>query len=259
MRDIITSQCVRSPAGFSPLLCTTKPSLPNEDSISHIAISHPVSPGRPKLSQANRRTAMRDNSKDALAFMNQQHKVLQQLIKEFQIFIGYREQLPRSQSGPIPHETWSVYLMHAQSLHHAMKQNYMGKALFGSGAEPPVRVHLEQNGVVEPFDLPDPSLESLVSIRAFLGGVPDHRLPSVELGNACMAELLNALVQIQDGREKLNHISKRLPMHKPLYESSSLSHGSYRTNTGQSLSWIDRFISVVTSLIRTAIPAKSLG
>ena len=41
------------------------------------------------------------------------NKVLQQLIKEFQIFIGYREQL-LSQSGPIPHETWSVYLM-AQS------------------------------------------------------------------------------------------------------------------------------------------------
>ena len=60
---------------------------------------------------------------------------------------------------------------------------------------------------------------------------------------------LNALVQIQDGREKLNHISKRLAHAQTLYESSSLSHGSYRTNTGQSLSWIDRFVSVVTKAL----------
>ena len=147
--------------------------------------------------------------------------------------------------------------MHAQSLHHAMKQNHMGKALLV------VQSHLSgctwnkwgcRTFLISPIHPLNRCLNPV-----FLGGVPDHRLPRFELGNACMAELLNALVQIQDGREKLNYISKRLPMHKPLYESSSLSHGSYRTNTGQSLSWIDRFVSVVTSLIRTAIPAKSLG
>ena len=95
-------------------------------------------------------------------------------------------------------------------LQSAMKQTYKGKALFSNGKQPPIRVHLEHEGIVTPFDLPDPSLSSMISVQSFLAGVIDHKLPSIELGNACMADLLNALVEIQDGRSRFSKIHQNL-------------------------------------------------
>ena len=41
-------------------------------------------------SQLSRSSVMQKNVKDASLFMDEQQRVLQQLVKEFQIFIGYR-------------------------------------------------------------------------------------------------------------------------------------------------------------------------
>lgn len=172
------------------------------------------------FSQRSRLQAMCENARAALGFMDRQQQEIKELIKQFQMFSGYLVQIPESADVLTSRHAWQVYLMHAQSLQTSMGATFSGKALFGDGAMPPVRLHLEMNGNVEPFDLPDPCLSYMPSIRSFLGGVSDHRLPSIDLVNACMAELLNALVEVQLGRDKMCTVLKKLSKCKSLQSTS---------------------------------------
>ena len=202
------------------------------------------------FSQLSRSSVMQKNVKSACLFMDEQQRVLKQLIKEFQIFIGYREQLPKSQKESINEHSWSVYLMHAQSLQSATKSKYMGKALFGDGAEPPIRFHLIKGDTVEPFDMPDPCLISMISIRSFISGISDHHLPSVKLGNACMAELLNALVEVQHGKEGLQkHCQILRDANSKRNARISLKNSSF-IDVSKTTSWGTRILSCLNSALR---------
>lgn len=161
-------------------------------------------------SQKTRLSVMCSHTREAMSFIDRQHSVIKDLIKQMQIFVGYREQVTAHAENNLNSDAWSVYLMHVQSLHDGINQSFQGKKLFGNGAQPPIRIHLSIGGNVEPFELPDPCLCSLISLRSFLSGVVHHSLPSVELSNACIAELLNALVEVQNGRSTLSKISKKL-------------------------------------------------
>tara|TARA_B100002019_G_scaffold293142_1_gene318973 strand:- start:1177 stop:1953 length:777 start_codon:yes stop_codon:yes gene_type:complete len=210
------------------------------------------------FSQSNRHTTMTRHSRDAALFIEQQQKVLCQLIKEFQIFVGYREQLPVRQRRAISSDTWSVYLMHAQSLQNAMKQTFMGKSLFGDGVQQPIRFHIEQEAGVSHFDLPDPKLVTMVSLQSFLAGVNDHNLPSVELGNACMSDLLNALVEVQDGRAHLNQISKNLSKRRKLQERKLSSRSITSTISYNKPTLAEKLSASISSVLRFAFPVKLL-
>ena len=174
-----------------------------------------------QYSMKTRSSVMLGNVKQSIRFVNQQAKVIQHLIQQFQLYVGYREQLLKDRSLSANKHAWGVYLMYVQSVHDAMKQSYQGKALFGDGVSPPIRCHLSHGSDILPFDLPDPCLVGMVSIRSFLAGVADHKLPSVELGNACMVELFNALSEVQKGREKLTSACKQLPKPRGSYPRGS--------------------------------------
>jgi len=222
--------------------------------------NNPVSQTHPSsFSQVSRSSVMQKNIRQVSLFMDAQQSVIRELIKEFQIFVGYVEQLPKRGTDLDHSNSWTVYLMHAQSLHSAMKQTHQGKALFGDGAAPPVRVHLEEAGSVVPFDLPDPSLVSMVSVRAFLSGVADHKLPSVALGNACMAELLNALIEIQQGRERLSSISRNFkrPVSISVTEDKP-TRPVYRLSS-KAVSWHEKFVMQIQSIFSPESFLKQRG
>lgn len=259
MRNLSKSPDVGSSVGV-PLSTPTQASRGlvtegiNKVASTPLPQTHPSS-----FSQLSRSSVMQKNVRQVSLFMDAQQSVIRELIKEFQIFVGYVEQLPRRGTDIDHSNSWSVYLMHAQSLHSAMKQTHQGKTLFGDGASPPVRVHLEEAGKVVPFDLPDPSLVSMISVRAFLSGVADHKLPSVALGNACMAELLNALIEIQQGRERLSCISKNLKKTK----SGSITQGDqtrplYMLST-KSVRWHEKFIMQIQSIFSPDLFLKQRG
>jgi hypothetical protein len=244
MRDYTTLSAAGTPA------CTPIPACPSSVRAQTV---YPVDKAitqmnysrvqRSSFSQRSRQSVMKDNFRDAFAFMDQQAKVIKSLIKQFQIFTGYREQLPRDFSSSQYPDAWSVYLMHAQAVQESMTSCFRGKALFGNGAQPPVRMHLEVKGKVQPFDLPDPTLLSMVSVRAFLSGVSDHRLPSVEVGNACMAELLNALVEIQQGKESLSRVASNLENNRGVSRRTIQEHAV----PPQPITWISKLINSVRS------------
>ena len=222
--------------------------------------NNPVSQTHPSsFSQVSRSSVIQKNIRQVSLFMDAQQSVIRKLIKEFQVFVGYIEQLPKRGADLDHSNSWSVYLMHAQSLHSAMKQTHQGKALFGDGAAPPVRVHLEEAGSVVPFDLPDPSLVSMISVRAFLSGVADHKLPSVALGNACMAELLNALIEIQQGRERLSSISRNFkrPVSISVTEDKP-TRPVYRLSS-KAVSWHEKFVMQIQSIFSPESFLKQRG
>jgi len=243
MRNLSSSHVVDPCIGVPSL---SLPDLPRSNTMAATGFCIPdkaLPPTKSQpFSQVTRKSAMSDNINAAMGFMDMQHRVLKDLIKQFQIFSGYREQLivPDDHSRN-PH-AWSVYLMHVQAVQEAFKSNYRGKILFGNGAEPPVRFHLDNDGRVEPFDLPDPSLSSMVSIRSFIAGVGDHNLPSVELSCACIAELLNALVDVQNGRQKLYQRSKGLQKRNSIKTISITTDESKPTMTEQRMNWFNRFL-----------------
>jgi hypothetical protein len=231
----------------------------NESATKKVSSLHvgKTSKGTISFSQKSRHSMMCDNIREASLFIDEQKRVIKKLIKEIQIFIGYREQLPLSHNDSVNQHSWSVYLMHAQSLQSAMKQSSRGKDLFGDGTHPPIRFHLEQNGKVIPFDLPDPCLISMISIRAFISGVSDHKLPSAELGNACIAELLNALIEVQYGSEKLHKISRELENEKQVSVKQDLGlNGSFRQPKSQ-ISWGQKIMVSFYSAIRFSTPVNS--
>jgi len=212
-------------------------------------------------SQLSRQSRMLENTYSVRSFMDEQQRVIKDLIKQFQIYVGYREQLPESTSATSS-DSWSVYLMHVQSLQAAMKQSHRGKALFSNGSFPPIRVHLEYDGIVSPFDLPDPSLSSMISVQSFLAGVLDHKLPSIELGNACMTELLNALVEIQDGKSRFCKIQYQLSARKA---SRRPLKGTYISSTDPSTpqssvpTWFQKMRFGFNNLFRPFLPGNALG
>ena len=83
----------------------------------------------------------------------------------------------------------------------------------------------------------------MVSVRAFLSGVSDHRLPSVEMGNACMAELLNALVEIQQGKENLSRVASNLENNRGASRRTIQEHAV----SPQSITWIGKLLNSVRS------------
>lgn len=101
------------------------------------------------FSQKSRRSVMCDNIREASLFIDEQQRVLKELIKEIQIFIGYREQLPLSRKDSVNQHSWSVYLMHAQSLQSAMKRS-KGK-IFLAMALPPYSLPLRTKRCRYPF------------------------------------------------------------------------------------------------------------
>jgi hypothetical protein len=170
---------------------------------------------------------MCNNALQALLFIDAQRKAVTCLIKQYQLFIGYLEQLKPNLDPFTSKHAWSVYLIYAQSVDSSLRLRFNGKDLFGDGVSPPVRIHLESNGVVSSIDLPDPALTSKISIRSFLAGVADHRLPSLALCNACLVELMDALVSIQNGREHISNLHKKIRNHKPnhqFHRSNVLKH-----------------------------------
>ena len=211
------------------------------------------------FSQRTRLQTMSENAKAALGFMDKQQKEIKELIKQFQMFSGYLVQIPECADELTSRHAWQVYLMHAQSLQTSMGATFSGKALFGDGAMPPVRLHLEMNGNVEPFDLPDPCLSYMPSIRSFLGGVSDHRLPSTDLVNACMAELLNALVDVQLGREKMCAVLKKLSSCKSLLSTPLPRLVGRAFSTSQNSTLLDRLRLSFRSFSRVIKPSLSFS
>jgi hypothetical protein len=223
-------------------------------------VSH--SAGNKKLtsySQFNRQSRMHENLCSVRSFMDEQQRVIKDLIKQFQIYVGYREQIPESTSAK-PSDSWAVYLMHVQSLQTAMIQVHQGKALFSNGAHPPLRVHLEHEGIVTPFDLPSPSLSGMISIQSFITGVLDHKLPSIDLANACMTDLLNALVEIQDARIRFCEINKKLSRNKTRMNSLTNTHlakiGLPRPNPSVP-TWYNKVGLEILSFLKPLLPSNS--
>ena len=259
MRNLSKPPVVGSSVGVPPHSPTPTSRGVGVVGINKITNSPLPSSKTSSFSQMSRSSVMQNNIRQISLFMDAQQSVVRELIKEFQIFVGYVDLLPMSCAEQDNSDSWSVYLMHAQSLHSAMKQTHQGKALFGDGASPPIRVHLEEAGSVVPFNLPDPSLVSMISVRAFLSGVADHKLPSVALGNACMAELLNALIEIQQGRERLSNISRDFK--KPFSISTNTSKKLVQLSQipCQSCSWYEKFLIQVQSIFSPVPLLKQRG
>ncbi len=233
------------PSGTSPSLTDSASALHNDEE-------------KRTFSQLNRRDAMRENARKALDFISEQERVIQQMTKQLMLYVGYREQIKSSDGSTENKHAWSVYLMHVQAIQHGMQLSYCGKPLFGYGTAPAVRIHLEIEGSVQPFDLPDPHLLSLPSLRSFLSGISDHRLPSVELGNACIAELLNVLKDVHIGRSRLLELSKqrRGRLQSVVASGSAIiapsSTGTFRFNMGRR---IRRGLDCFLGLLRPATTA----
>ncbi|MDG1325227.1 MAG: hypothetical protein P8P49_05620 [Opitutales bacterium] len=258
MRNLLKTHILEMPVGIPEALPALHRGVHPGEIISPPAGIKPVE-HTTSFSQRSRRSVMIDNARKASCFMEEQQRVVKELIKELQIFTGYIEQLPMAGGLVNKTNSWSVYLMHAQSLHSAMKGVFQEKALFGDGASPPIRVHLEQDGVVTPFDLPDPSLVTMISIRSFIAGVADHKLPSVDLSNACMAELLNTLVEIQQGRERLSTIVTNLRKKASLGIPQSRKSAKIQTCSDKPYSLVQRFLFGFQSFFRLTTPIQRPG
>jgi hypothetical protein len=96
----------------------------------------------------------------------------------------------------------------------------------------------------------------MISIRSFLAGVADHKLPSVDLSNACMAELLNALVDIQQGRERLSTRVTNLRKKASLGNLQSKKSAQCLSSFNKPYSLVQRILIGLQSVFRLTVPIQ---
>ena len=163
-------------------------------------------------SQRNRQFAVLENLQIASEYIRSQTKTINDMIKQFHLFSGYLEQVShKRRSGP---QAWSVYLMYAQSISHSLNLSFRGNNLFQKNGEPPLRIHILQEGLTCPIDLPLPPLSSLISINSFISGVLDHKLPTHSLVQSCITDLMDELLSLHSAKSDIsNHIkaTKSMP------------------------------------------------
>jgi len=150
------------------------------------------------FSTRSKYVAILENLHTSADYVREQQKALNEIIQQFQIFIGYLEQSDFSKG--ISTHAWSVYVMHAQVVDSCMNRTFDGKPLFNLDNTPPLRIHIPVDGEIEALDLPLPSIRSIIPLGAFLHGVSGRSMPSIGLLEDCMTAMTSTLLDIQGVR-----------------------------------------------------------
>lgn len=157
-----------------------------------------ISTGKQVYSTRTRYSSVLENLRKSSEYIREQQKALNEMVQQFQLLSGYLEQTDRN-LGANSH-AWSVYLMHAQVVESCMSRTFEEKPLFNLDNDPPLRIHVPVDGELESFDLPLPSLRSIIPLGAFLHGASGRSMPSIGLLEDCMTAITNCLLEIQNAR-----------------------------------------------------------
>jgi len=188
-----------------------------------------VNPDSKVFSSRSRYVAILENLHKSADYVREQQKVLNEIMQQFQLLSGYLEQTDRAKG--VSSHAWSVYLMHAQVVRDCMNRNFKSKPLFAQECDTPLRIHIPVNNEIEAYDLPLPSLRSIIPLGAFLHGVSGRALPSIGLIEDCMTAVTSYLLEIQGARILISDatresrilrdkkaISTTMPTSKPLFQ-----------------------------------------
>jgi len=155
-------------------------------------------PDEKVFSTRSKYAAILENLHKSADYVREQQKALNEIIQQFQIFPGYLEQ--SDFSNGITTHAWSVYVMHAQVVDTCINRTFDGKPLFNLDNASPLRIHIPVDGEIEAFDLPLPSVRSIIPLGAFLHGVSGRSMPSIGLLEDCMTAMTSTLLEIQGAR-----------------------------------------------------------
>jgi len=181
----------------------------SQNTLSHSSVqAKPVSTfaGDKIFSARSRYTAVLDNLHQSADYVRDQQKVLNEMVQQFQLLIGYLEQTDTSRG--ISTHAWSVYVMHAQVIEDCINRDFNGSPLFNLNNEQPLRIHIPVNGELEAFDLPLPSLRSIIPLGAFLHGVGGRSMPSIGLLEDCMTAITSCLLEVQLARVHISDATR---------------------------------------------------
>lgn len=149
-------------------------------------------------STRSRYIAILENLQKSADYVREQQKALNEIIQQFQLLTGYLEQTDLRRG--VSTHTWSVYFMHVQVVQECMKRTFSDKPLFDQGNHSPLRIHVPVDGEIVHYDLPLPSLRSIIPLGAFIHGSLDRSLPSIGLIEDCMTAVTSCLLEIQGAR-----------------------------------------------------------
>jgi hypothetical protein len=173
--------------------------------------------------------AILENLQNSADYVREQQKTLGEIIQQFQLLSGYLEQTDAS-NGLSAH-AWSVYLMHAQVVENCMNRTFSNKPLFEQEQGVPLRIHIPIEGEVEAYELPLPSLRSIIPLGAFLHGTLDRSMPSIGLiedcmtaVTACLLEVQGARVLISDATRECRNLRDKSPVQSSLPKSRPVFH-----------------------------------
>lgn len=150
--------------------------------------------------------AVLENLQKSADYVREQQKVLNEIIQQFQLLTGYLEQTDLAKSSNA--HAWSVYLMHAQVVQDCMRRSFFDKPLFEQENNTPLRIHVPVDGEMNAYDLPLPSLRSIIPLGAFLHGSLDRSMPSIGLLEDCMTAVTSCLLEVQGARVFISNATR---------------------------------------------------
>ena len=200
MRDQNSTSFSFSGGSIADPLSENRLSHPNEVSENKTSIqTKPQFNADEKVfSTRSKYVAILENLHKSADYVREQQKALNEIIQQFQIFTGYLEQSDFSKG--ISTHAWSVYVMHAQVVDGCINRTFQGKPLFNLDNASPLRIHIPVDGDIEAFDLPLPSIRSIIPLGAFLHGVSGRSMPSIGLLEDCMTAVTSCLLEVQGTR-----------------------------------------------------------
>ena len=169
-------------------------------------------------SEVTRSGSMSRNFDDAIQFMEEQESALLSMIDQL------NEYLSNAKSTNTAHGLSASYLLSARAIESTLHRRHRGKPLFDNACDKPLRIHLEVDGLVRPVDLPNPQLSGIHSLQGFVLGTGAKSVPSENLVNGCLSDLMDCLLGVRIEKEKfLNSFSRFKSIQRNSFSKSVIS------------------------------------
>ncbi len=161
--------------------------------------NHGVGRNKTKVlfSSNSRQTVMRKNLQEGLIYVNKQYNNLIEINNHIRSIVSshYNSRLNSE-------NVWSIYL---DSIVVLSEERFSNFSLFGNGSEPPIRIHLIQDGVRSIHEIPVNHLLNCLHFQSLLHSGTQLDPPPEKLLHYCVQEVVQQMLLTDREIEKVSN------------------------------------------------------
>lgn len=190
------------------------------------------------FSSSSRQTVMIRNLQNGLSYVNKQYNNLIEINNHIRSIVSsnYKSRLNSE-------NVWSIYL---DSIVVLSEERFTNFSLFGNGSEPPIRIHLIQDGVRFIHKIPVNQLLNCLHFQSLLHSGTQLDPPSENLLHSCIQEVVQQMLLTDREIKKVSDIlnvfnSNSVSKDKLLHGSNRITECEPHSSFKSSLTLLNQF------------------